>query len=259
MQKRTSILPIGLFFLIISIVFFSLHQQRFVFLTLETVVQPLQKMVYSTVMHFGGFKKGEKQKEKEIDKVLLVSHQAVVGREMQALRDQFETTNPSSQQLLPAHVIGLVGYIPGISRPTGMIVDKGETDKVVSGLAVVYKNNLVGQVTRVTKRRSEIALLTKNDLSFTGKTLKDNVNGLVRIESSEIFFKNVLLSDKIVKTDIVVTKGDQDVSGKGFPPDIVVGKITAIDKKPSALFQSAKLESFLDPLILNTVFIFLSG
>lgn len=66
---------------------------------------------------------------------------------------------------------------------------------------------------------------------------------------------NVLLSETLKVGDVVLTNGDIDQNGKGLPPDLIVGKITSVDKNPSALFQKADVVSFVDFSKLSTLFV----
>ncbi len=66
---------------------------------------------------------------------------------------------------------------------------------------------------------------------------------------------NVLLSEQLNVSDIIVSKGDIDTEGKGFPRNLVVGRVTSIEKKPSALFQTARVKSNLDMSKLSLVFV----
>ena len=68
--------------------------------------------------------------------------------------------------------------------------------------------------------------------------------------------KNVVLSDKLTVSDLVLTKGDIDL-GRGYPPDLIVGKIVSVDKKASSLFQSAQVISLVDITRVPIVFIIL--
>jgi cell shape-determining protein MreC len=52
-----------------------------------------------------------------------------------------------------------------------------------------------------------------------------------------------------------LTNGDITLSGSGFPPDLVVGKITSVEKKPSSLFQKAEVESFINFSKITAVFV----
>ncbi len=256
MQKRAVILlPSAVFFLLISFLLVSGGQgiaESLSRLGFEQGATFLQHISFSVTRPL--FNNSENQ-----EKVLIVAgdkaKDAAEKREMQALRDQFETTSVKTGVLLPARVIGFVGFLPGISRPTEIVLDKGKVDGVRVGQAVIIKDNLAGKIEKVTDRRSQVALLTKNGWSFTGKTTKTNAQGLVVVDGGDIFLRNVVLSDELKKKDLVVTKGDQKINGVGFPPDLVVGEIVSVDKKASALFQTARVRSLVDITGISTVFI----
>jgi rod shape-determining protein MreC len=122
------------------------------------------------------------------------------------------------------------------------------------GSAVVYKDVLIGKVDKLTSIRSRVVLLTKSGWSFTVTTQK-GVDGLLVLEGGNLVLKNVLVSDPLSVGDIVLTKGDQELSGGGFPPGLIVGKVESVEKKPSSLFQTARVESPLKITKLSTVFI----
>lgn len=259
MQKRVAIfLPTAVIFVVLSLLIATSGQaasnaiSRF---GIEQTGLLLQRFFFSVSSPF--FSSGNQKDEKTLAVLSEKSEKAAEQREMQALRDQFETTTVVTATLLPAKIIGFEGFLPGVSRPTGIVLDLGSRNGVKSGLAVVYKNNLVGKIGKVTQDRSQVILLSKSGWSFTAKTTESDANGLVAVENGDIFLKNVVLSDKISKKDIVVTKGDMTLSGSGFPPDIVVGEVSSVEKKASSLFQTAKVQSFVDVTHLTTVFIFL--
>ena len=256
MQKRAVILlPSAVFFFLISFLLVSAGQgiaESISRLGIEQGATFLQHIAFSVTRPF--FSDPETQ-----EKVLITAgdkaKDAAEKREMQALRDQFETTSVAAGELLPARVIGFMGFLPGVSRPTEIVLDKGTVDGVRVGQAVIIKDNLAGKIEKVTGRRSQVALLTKSGWSFTGKTTKTNAQGLLVVDGGDIFLRNVVLSDELKKKDLVLTKGDQAISGVGFPPDLVVGEIVSVDKKASALFQTARVRSLVDITGISTVFI----
>lgn len=198
--------------------------------------------------------------EKENKELLKnISEKKVLEQEMNALKDQFQTTSPKSINLLPAKVVGAPKFLPGENYPLNFIVNKGLNDGVKVGMAVVYQNNLVGKILKTSSFLSEVDLLSNEDFSLTSKVLNlennKNVLGVVKTTGNQITFENVLLSEKIKQNDMVMTSGDVDVSGAGIPPDLIIGKITSVEKKESALFQKASVKSLLDFTKLSTVFI----
>jgi rod shape-determining protein MreC len=184
----------------------------------------------------------------------LVDQKKLVS-ENNALKDQFATTKPAAQQVLPARIIGAPGFIPGVSPPEKLIIDRGSRDGIVTGAVVVIKDNVIGTIAGVSHTIATVSLLTVSDTSFTAKTLETHAAGVVHGGAGGLALTNVTLSQKLKRGDVVLTKGDIDQQGKGFPPDLVVGKIVDIDKKASSLFQTAQIKSFIDVSALTTVFI----
>ncbi len=259
MQKRATILlPTALFFLVLCLILLTSGSSVGVTVSrygLEQAGTFLQQVSFSILAFVP--RGGNKQQDEILTGIANKAKDATQKQEMQALRDQFETSTIPQTSLLPAKIIGFEGFLPGVSRPTQVVLDRGGEEGVSSGLAVIYKNNLVGKVVKTTDHRSLVALLTKSGWSFTVKTSSTNANGLVEIDNGDIFLKNVVLSDSLEKGDLIVTKGDETMGNGGFPPDIVVGKVASIDKKASALFQTAKVKSLQNVVSLTTVFIFL--
>ena len=176
-------------------------------------------------------------------------------KENNALHDQFETTELATFEQIPVRIVGSKGLIPGVSLPSQVVIDKGQKNNITVGNAVVYENNLVGKVIKVTPRLAVVDPITKNGVTFTGKGLQTNALGVVRGQGDNIILDNVVLSDKLNVGDIVVTKGDLNESGVGLPSDLVVGKISSVDRRPSNLFQSAEIQSLIDITKLTTVFV----
>ncbi|MBI2443196.1 MAG: hypothetical protein HYV40_04810 [Candidatus Levybacteria bacterium] len=255
MQKRVAYFPLALVLVLLSLVIVTSGRELATTLASGLGIDQAGSFLQSIsfpLSQLGGQKSFDSNLDTLHNRASLVS----TAQEIRALRDQFETTSIPSNTLLPAKIIGYEGYLPGVSRPTQLVVDKGSEDGVIAGLAVVYKNNLVGRVVKTVAHRSLVELLSKSGWSLTAKTSKTNADGLLRIEDGDILLQNVVLSDTLEKKDIVVTKGDQRIGQGGFPPDIVVGEIVSVDKKPSSLFQSAKVQSSVDVIHLTTVFIY---
>lgn len=217
---------------------------------------PVQKMVFS-IAHGGGDTEEVKKLQQENARLvkLLVDQKKLIADDT-ALRDQFKTNMPENRKLLPAEVIGAPGFIPAISQPESLIINAGKKQGVFVGQAVVVNNNLIGTVERVSFTMSVVIPIQYIKTPFPARSLDSNAVGLVgNTDAGGLQFGNVLLSETLRKDEYVVTKGDIQKDGKGFPPDIVIGKILAIDKKPSALFQSAKIISLTDISTLRTVFL----
>ncbi len=261
MQRRENFFLTFFIFLILSIVIFAFSKfgvLNGVSSVLSKVLSPFRVITFNSFSFIRDIEndtKIEKLKEENRNLIRLFVNQQVLKSENQALRDQFQTSNPKSQNLLPARIVGAPSFIPGISEPSSLILDKGTSDGVDVGDAVVLKNNLVGQVTNVNMFFSRVTLITDTSSSFTGKDVRTGAIGVISGEDKIMIFGNVLQSSDLKLSDIIVSKGDLDMKGYGYPPDFIVGKIISLQKEPSALFQKAEVVSLINFSSLSTVFV----
>lgn len=221
----------------------------------STIVQNTLAPVQATVR--GLFVKDVDPKETEGFEYAskLVDQQKLI-EDNAALRNQFETTTVRSQTLLPAKIIGSPSFIPGLSIPETLILGVGRVDGVREGQAVVYKDNLVGIIEKSNENFSKVLLVNSPDFSLTVKTLKENASGVIKGSGGgQLILENVLLSQKLTENDLVVTRGSVNERGEGVLPDLIIGKITSVNKNASDLFQNAKVEPLVDSGTLATVFV----
>ena len=262
MKKKENYVPIFIFFLVLSILIFGLSQVKLFknfFGAIGGVLSPIQKITYQSIQSVTNLRKDEdlKKLKEEYGKVVQqLVNQKTLEKENSALADQFETSTPKSTNLLPAKIVSAPSFIPGVSEPSVFILDKGGNNGIRVGDAVIYKNNLVGKVTQVSSYLSRVNLITNTSSSFAAKTIRTDAVGVIKGEGGkEMIFENILQSLDLKESDLVVSKGDLDIKGRGYPSDLVVGKVISVEKKPSALFQKAKIISLLDFSNLSTVFI----
>lgn len=255
MQRRNSF-PIFIIFAIFCVVLLILSSVFRVSFPgfLDTLVLNIQKSVLPIQQ-----RQTEKNPTEEIQTLAKkIKDQQVLERENKALRDQFQTTTISSVNLLAAKVVGAPGFIPGISLPEFLILDKGSDEGVSVSQPVVYKDNLIGIIETVSKHASRVVLISSKQFSTTARIPKKDafISGVAKGQGSgHIILDNVLLSEKIENGSIVTTGAEQELDGSGIPPDLVIGKVYSVEKKPSALFQTASLQSLIDPIQLSMVFV----
>lgn len=229
--------------------------------TLESLFNPLQNSILGIPKVPASIfinKELDRLAEENNRLTKLILDQKNLEKENQAFADQFSTTATVQLQLLPAKIIAMPSFVPGVSDPKYLIIDKGGKDDVVLNSAVIYKDNLLGKVTKVSINTSMVQIATDESSSFTAKTLGTNAIGIVSGNGGkESTFGNVLLSDKLEINDIVATSGEIEEEKVVFPAGLIVGKIVSVDKKSSELFQSAIVESSLNLAKLSTVFVVL--
>jgi rod shape-determining protein MreC len=225
----------------------------------KDIFAPFQALTYQTFVKITDFGQNSQIASLKAQNLALIKQlvdkNKLVG-DNKALRDQFQTVSPKSTNLVPADVVGAPGFIPDLSVPEVLILDRGANDGVKVGDAVVYENNLVGKITQVTANLASITLLTNSSSLFTVKTLETQAQGVVKGQGGgKVILDNVVLSDSLKKDDLVLTKGDVNIQNSGFPPDLTVGKITSISKNPSDLFQKAEIQTLVDFSNLEKVFV----
>ena len=261
-NRRRGFVIVFFIFLLLSIILLILFGNRSkstptgIF---EMITSPLQNVLVSVTGRVGGIGSDESlellKKENQQLRVSQVN-QKKAEREMAALRDQFEAEKISSQKLLPAHIIGRRGFVPGVSVPDVIIINKGSNDGIKIGQVIIYEDVVIGKIWKTSSHLSEVMLLWHPSSSLTAQTLTANANGILKGRGNgEMLLQNVVLADKLNKGDSVVTKGDVNLEGLGFPPDLLLGKIISIDRKQSALFQSAEVKSSVDVAKISSVFI----
>lgn len=248
-------------FLFLSVLIFSLSKfslldrpQSYLSKATTAISSPLF-FLSDFLVRFTENSKEERLKEENLNLQKKIVDQQKLIAENKALHDQFQTTYPRSLDLLPANVVGAPRFIPGLFSPEIFIIDKGSADGLKVGDAVVFKDNLVGIITKTSDFLSQVSLTTNSTLKFTAKTEKETV-GVVKGEGNgDLFLDNVLLSDKLDKDELVLTSGDLKIDQTGIPPNVIVGRIVSVEANPSNLFQKAKLRTLIDFSKLSKVFV----
>ncbi|HVZ66995.1 MAG TPA: rod shape-determining protein MreC [Patescibacteria group bacterium] len=168
-----------------------------------------------------------------------------------ALRSQFETTQTQNYSLLPAHIMGFAG---SFTNPSSIVIDKGVSDGVKKGMAVIFQNNLIGIVDQPSDFYSKVNLSVNQKFSVIAQTSENNSLGITRGQDDFILLDRVPIDNKLSKGEMVLTKGETD-SQKLVPSGLVIGKISGISKSENLPFQTAKIESPVNFTKLSTVFV----
>jgi rod shape-determining protein MreC len=262
MPKKNNFLAYFLVLFILSLLIFGASKMGFLnpldsfFKGMLSPFQAVTYSIFAKITDFGSNSQIQSLKAQNVELTNKLIDQTKLIEDNKALKDQFQTENPRSQNLLSADVIGSPGFIPGISVPEEVVLNKGTIDGVKLGQAVVYQNNLLGKITSVTASLASVALVTNASFSLTVQTLSTGAQGVAKGQGSGVMIlDNVLLSDNLKKGDLVLTKGDTNMQSVGFPPDLVVGQIVSVNKNPSDLFQTAALQSLINVAKLSKVFI----
>lgn len=257
MQRRTLLLFSFIFCLLLVGILFGIGKatKTMGFVPLQIVFAPVQKGVMGFFYTFSSKDEEELKKENLLLQGQITKLQ-LIQQDNKALHDQFQTTTPSSQEILPVSIIGMPGFLPGVTIPDMLVVAIGSHDGVRRGQGVVYQNILLGTIETINQHFSTVRLITSSSVSFTAKTAQTGALGILKGDGNgQMELDNVVLSDTLKTGDMVVTAADVDEKGNGLPPGLIIGKITSVDKKPTNLFQKAYISTLVDVTKLTTVFV----
>lgn len=263
MKQKTSFLPVAVICLVIaSLLYVFAPRGEGFFSVLNFIIRPvLSPFGVLGTNHLSELDTVKAENRKLLEK--LITFQTIIV-ENNALRDQFQTTYPKSNLLVPARIVGGQSLVPLVNSFEVVILDKGRKDGVVVGQAVVVGKYLVGKVERVSEYGSRAMLVGNPSFSLRVKIIPKDLEaqtvsfplGLLKGKSAgQMDVENVLLSEKISVGDMVVSVGDEDEDGIGIMPDLIVGSVGSVDKKPSALFQSAQISPGIKLSNKNMVFV----
>lgn len=258
MEKRTNLLPvfIGSLVIVVCIVFLgALGTLTFLRNGISWTVFSTSQLFSASLAHFSEDSSAISSLKKENRQLTLqLVKLQTLEADNKALRDQFQTESISSQTLLPATVVGRPYVVPNISFPENFVINVGQKNGIKIGMAVIADNMIVGTISQTSDYYSQVSLVSSKTSSFAGKD--SNAIGVVKGQGNgDILFENVLLSQELKVGDMIVTSGNQDISGIGYPPNILIGKITGVEKNPSDLYQRARVKTLLSLDTLSNVFV----
>lgn len=153
-------------------------------------------------------------------------------------------------ELIVAEVIGQDALISS----NKLLIDKGRADGVIKGNLVIIEDILIGEIVALGDSSATVRLLSDSDTKIPAETA-DRVRGILRGRfGNRIILEKVVQGKKLSKGEIVFSSGEADM-----PKGLVLGKISKVEKNPSAIFQKAEVEPIISYERLEIVFIIKSG
>jgi len=178
-----------------------------------------------------------------------VSKLKQIERENATLREQLELAPRDKFSLISSFVIG--------QDPQGseswIVIDKGEKDGIISGMAVIVDNGiLIGKVDAVYATSSKINLLASSTSSVNVMDTETGAKGIVHGEYGlGLIMDMVTQADTLNDGDTIITSG----LGSNIPRGLLVGKIKEVRVSADRLFQQAVITSRIKYSKLDVVFI----
>ncbi len=131
-------------------------------------------------------------------------------------------------------------------------VNKGESEGVTKGMAVISPDGAVGQVFKTSLHYATVLLITDYNSAIDAIVQRTRSKTIVEgKDENRCQLKYLLRSEDVVEGDAVVTSG---LGGK-FPKGLMVGEILKVEKKGYGVFQQADLLPSVDFKKLEEVLI----
>jgi rod shape-determining protein MreC len=163
-------------------------------------------------------------------------------RRLLAFRPQVEG------DVITARVIGADAL--GLSR--SLAIDRGTSDGVHKGAAVLAPEGVVGEVLLAGRHAARVLLIIDHNSGVDGIVQRTRARGIVEgVLGGGCGLKFVKRTEGLEVGDLVVTSGMDRIFPKGLP----IGHIVAIDKRGQSLFQYATVEPTVDFARLEEVLV----
>lgn len=148
----------------------------------------------------------------------------------------------ASASQLKGVAAGVVGDEPS-GWGQGVLINKGSTQGVKVGMAVVHPRGVVGQVVAVSPNFSHILLITDHSSGVDAIVQDSRARGVVEgIGASYCELKYVAKQTPIRVGDSVVTSGMDGV----FPKGLIIGVVSKVAVETGTLLQNIELKVAVD-------------
>jgi rod shape-determining protein MreC len=162
----------------------------------------------------------------------------------------YAQSGPGSQ--IPARVVG----VNPAAAPLSLRIDRGEADGVHRGMPVVTPDGVVGHVHRVSGGYSDVVLIADPNSKIGVRTQRSRARATASGGGGNqvLHLENALRTEDLEEGDLIITSGTDGV----YPPGLVVGRITGIQRKSYGMFQAAEIIPAVDIARLEEVLILAS-
>jgi rod shape-determining protein MreC len=152
--------------------------------------------------------------------------------------------------MLPTQLVG--SDVSAFFR--SVLVDRGRSQGVRSGMPVISEEGVVGLVTATSERAARTTLLLDRQTAIDGTVQRSRTRGIVRGRGSDVVeFEFVSRGADVAVGDVVITSGLDGV----YPKGLRVGTVSAVAEADAGLLRSATLVPAVDFGRLEQAFVIL--
>jgi len=123
-----------------------------------------------------------------------------------------------------------------------IVIDKGKADGVAKGMPVVAPQGIVGLITNVSYRYSNVLLVIDQNSAVDSLIQRTRARGILKGNSDRCLFKYVLRKHDIIEGDTVISSGLDGV----FPKGLLLGRVMEITRSNSGIFQEVSVIPYVD-------------
>jgi rod shape-determining protein MreC len=180
--------------------------------------------------HHGLLHENQQLKQQALQRDIALQHLGTLRLENNHLRDLLQ----ANQALVENSMIGEIVHVGRDPFTKKVVVNRGEVDNIVAGVAVVDATGVIGQVTRVYSATSEVTLITDKSLAIP---IQIERNGLRAIAFGH--GRDNTLDLPYLPANIDVRRGDKLVTSgiDGiYPAGLAVATVTKIEVAHASTF-----------------------
>ncbi|MFY2563751.1 rod shape-determining protein MreC [Corallococcus terminator] len=149
---------------------------------------------------------------------------------------------------IPARVVG----VNPVAKLLSVRISAGEKEGVFRGMSVVTPDGIVGQVIRATGSYSDVALVTDSQSRVAVRVQRSRARGTASgAGSGPLKLENMLRTEDVDNGDLIITSGTDGI----YPPGLVVGRVTHLEKKEHGMFQGGDIVPAVDTSKLEEVLV----
>ncbi|NOK02619.1 MULTISPECIES: rod shape-determining protein MreC [unclassified Myxococcus] len=149
---------------------------------------------------------------------------------------------------IPARVVG----VNPVAKLLSVRISSGEQQGVFRGMSVVTPDGIVGQVIRATGGYADVALVTDPQSRVAVRVQRSRARGTAAGTGvGPLKLENMLRTEDVEDGDLIITAGTDGI----YPPGVVVGRVTNLEKKEHGMFQGADIVPAVDTSKLEEVLV----
>ncbi len=264
-KYKTIIFIAALLVVALSMIFYNLKygtDNSFPRKIVLEAIAPVQKALSSSIasvkddwsryIFLVGIVEENKNLKKEIEqlKAVLISYQESY-QEAKRLRKLLSLSDDYKYRFISARVIGREQA--ALSRV--ILIDKGSSDGLKTGMPVVAPPGLIGRLIDVSWHVSRVLLFIDENSNIDAIVQRNRTQGIISgAGSSGLIFKYISKTQDVKEGDVIVSAG----MGGVFPKGMLIGQVIHVDKQDASLFLKINVAPFTDFSKLEEILILAS-